>query len=138
MAKRSKYNTKHRQAVMDCLSRLKGKHATVSYVWKYMQDCGIEIGKTTVYRQLERLVEEGVAHKYTTLSGSANCYEYVGKQQDSKREYHCKCERCGKLIHIECEEVETLQEHMEASHGFYLDAPHTLFMGLCDKCSQGK
>lgn len=50
--------------------------------------------------------------------------------------YHCKCEKCGKLIHLHCHEVEELSQHMMEHHSFELNAMRTVFYGVCSECRQ--
>ena len=45
-----------------------------------------------------------------------------------------KCKKCGKTIHLECEEFEHVSEHIKKEHQFKLDY-NTIIYGLCDKCS---
>lgn len=50
--------------------------------------------------------------------------------------YHCKCEKCGKLIHLQCNEVESLKQHMMEHHGFEMDSLRTVFYGICSECKK--
>ena len=57
------------------------------------------------------------------IDGSSSSLEYTGdsRHEDVQRAtYHCKCEKCGKLIHLQCSEVENLTQHMKEHHGFKL------------------
>ena len=51
--------------------------------------------------------------------------------------YHCKCEKCGKLIHLHCDELDGLQSHIRGEHGFEINSMRTVFYGLCDACRLG-
>jgi ABC-type Zn uptake system ZnuABC Zn-binding protein ZnuA len=48
--------------------------------------------------------------------------------------YHCKCEKCGKLIHLQCDEVENLRKHMMEHHSFEMNPVRTVFYGICSDC----
>ena len=48
--------------------------------------------------------------------------------------FHCKCEKCGKLIHLHCEELQEIQSHLLGEHGFQLDPRRTVLYGLCEGC----
>lgn len=50
--------------------------------------------------------------------------------------YHCKCEKCGRLIHLQCNEVESLKQYMMNRHGFEMDALRTVFYGVCSECKE--
>ena len=139
MAERSKYNTKHRDRILRYMQGMQGKHITASDVCDHFRDQGDAIGQSTVYRQLERLVDEGVLNKYTIDSSSPACFEYTGHgdHKDGEVCFHCKCEKCGRVIHLHCDEINELREHMMAEHDFVLDMRRTIFYGLCEACAQG-
>jgi Fur family ferric uptake transcriptional regulator len=90
-----------------------------------------------VYRQLERLVDEGVINKYTIDKNSSACFEYIGQQGHGEGTvcFHCKCEKCGKVIHLQCEEIVELQEHMQREHHFLIDPIRTVYYGICEDCA---
>jgi Fur family ferric uptake transcriptional regulator len=48
--------------------------------------------------------------------------------------YHCKCEVCGKLIHLHCEEIKELQAHLFREHHFQLNPMRTVMYGICEDC----
>ncbi len=101
-----------------------------------MKDKGSSIGTATVYRQLEKLVSEGRLNKYIVDEGSSACYEFIPEDDHVCKEkcYHLKCESCGKLIHMECGEVESLNAHIKEHHGFVVNPRRTVFFGLCEEC----
>ena len=43
---------------------------------------------------------------------------------------------CGKLIHLQCNEVESLKQHMMNHHGFEMAALRTVFYGICSECKE--
>lgn len=136
MTSRSKYKTKQREKLLGYLKSVEGTHITAADVYEYFKGQGESIGQSTVYRQLESLVDEGIINKYTIDGNSPACFEYVGEGDNSDTEvcYHCKCEKCGKLIHLYCDELEGMQAHLYEEHSFKLDPKRTVFYGLCDKC----
>ena len=62
--------------------------------------------------------------------------EYTGRDdpQDGKVCFHCKCEKCGRLIHLKCEELSGIAGHLYSEHHFSLDPKRTVFYGICEKC----
>lgn len=136
METKSHYKTRHSEQIVEYLQSMPGRHVTAGEVCTHFAGLGISIGKVTVYRQLERLVEEGLVTRYTVDGTTGACYAYTGQEDAPCEEtcYHCKCERCGALIHLHCDEVEHLNRHMLAHHGFALDARRTVFYGICADC----
>jgi len=118
------------------LKSAQGSHVTVNDICDYFQTKGIAIGTTTVYRHLEKMVKEGVVAKYVVDGTSSACFEYIGSHESENQAvcYHCKCEKCGKLIHLQCGEVENLRKHVMEHHGFQINSSRTVFYGICDEC----
>lgn len=134
MSTQSKYKTKQRDILLKYLQNSSG-HVTAGDVCDYFKAQGASIGQSTVYRQLEKLVDEGVINKYIIDGNSPACFEYV---QDACHEdavcFHCKCEKCGKLIHLHCDELEEIQHHLYEEHHFKINPMRTVFYGICDDC----
>lgn len=137
MTIKREYKTKHREELIKYLESIPGKHVTAGEICSCMKNSGSSIGTATVYRQLEKLVSEGIVNKYTIDEGSSACYEFVPDREHACREncYHLKCSECGKLIHLECHEVEALTDHIYTHHDFRIDPKRTVFYGICKECS---
>ena len=135
---RSKYNTRQREVLLDYLKSVPGNHVTVADICSHLQDHGVSIGQATVYRRLEDLVDEGVVNKYIIDAKSPACFEYVEKDSHIAGDicFHCKCEKCGKLIHLHCDELSGIKEHLYEEHRFNLDPKRTVFYGLCETCTE--
>ena len=130
------YKTKNKQLLLDYLRNTAGKHVTVQDICDHFKAQGASMGTTTVYRQLERLVEEGRVNKYIVDGSNAAYFEYVDHDHCGEETcFHCKCEKCGQLIHLHCHELEAIQKHIFAHHGFQLDSLKTVFYGVCEACS---
>lgn len=132
-----KYQTKQMNEVLSFLKTTKGKHVTVNEICEYFKTTGISVGTTTVYRHLERLIEQGIVTKYIVDGTTSACFEYVGDDTGNKVScYHCKCEKCGKLFHVQCHEVDALIHHMKDHHDFEVDPFRIVFYGICTDCRE--
>ncbi len=136
MNSRLKYKTKQKDILIEYFKANPGVHITAGDVCEYFKNKGASIGKSTIYRQLENLVEEGIINKYIVDVNSPACFEYM--VDDSHVEavvcFHCKCEKCGKLIHLHCDELEEIQHHLFDKHNFKIDSTRTVIYGICEKC----
>lgn len=132
---RGQYNTAQRQAVVDCLRAAHG-HMTAAAVHAALAGAGRKVSPATVYRQLEKLVEEGVAVKSVPAGEKSACFELLDHGSCTpERCYHMKCTTCGKLIHLDCDEVDRLCAHMLNHHGFAVDMSTTVLFGTCKECA---
>ncbi len=136
MSPRPKYKTKQREMLIEYLESVPGVHITAGEVCEYLKKKGASIGQSTVYRQLESLVDEGLLNKYIVDGSSPACFEYAGAEGHADAElcFHCKCEKCGRLIHLHCDEIEVMQMHLFSEHQFKMDPLRTVFYGLCEQC----
>jgi len=131
-----KYKTKQKELLLQYFESRPGVHITAGEVCSYFKEQGALIGQSTIYRQLEHLVDEQILKKYVIDANSPACFEYLPDHThcDTDTCFHCKCEKCGKLIHLQCDEVEKLQKHMLEKHHFQLDPVRTVFYGRCEDC----
>ena len=83
---------------------------------------------------LERLEEAGVVHKVNTESGAF--YLYCSHGEGRRDCFLLKCQRCGRIRHLDCDHLKDLYEHLETAHHFRIDPRRTLFTGLCEECAR--
>lgn len=133
---RGRYHTERREEVLDFLGSLERNYASAADIYSALQQAGSDISRATVYRQINHLVEEGLVLRFTPEGEQRACYQLADGCR--KQHYHLKCEKCGKLIHLNCDEVDTLLSHLLADHRFYVDTGRTVFYGICDDCKSRK
>lgn len=135
---RSKYNTRQRKLLLEYFKSVPGSHVTAGDICAHLKEHGTPIGQATVYRRLEDLVDEGIINKYIIDAGTPACFEYVDEECHIAGDtcFHCKCAKCGKLIHLHCDELEGLAKHLYEEHSFKLDPKRTVFYGLCETCAE--
>lgn len=137
MPKKTKYKTKQQDILIEYLRSSHGEHITAADAYEHLSKNGFTISKATIYRRLESMVDDGIINKYIIDSNSPACFEYVDKEAhtDSDICFHCKCEKCGKLIHLHCDELVGIQGHLFEEHKFKLDPLRTVFYGMCEDCT---
>ncbi len=129
------YKTKQRAAV-EAVLRENEQHFTVEQLAERLNIKGESVGRTTVYRCVERLVAEGKVRKYAAEQGESACYQYVAENHECQEHFHLKCTGCGKLIHIECDHMNELSSHIAAEHRFAVDPLKTVLYGICEECAK--
>ena len=136
MNRKISYRTKWQDEILRYFREISNGHVTASDVYEYFRGEGYTIGMTTVYRQLDNLVSLGKLNKYNIETGCPACYEYIEQDNNENNKvcFHCKCENCGKLIHIHCNELKEIQKHFIDFHDFFLDSKRTVFYGVCSDC----
>ncbi|MBQ6704069.1 MAG: transcriptional repressor [Clostridia bacterium] len=93
---------------------------------------GGPLGKSTLYRQLGRMTEEGELRRFH--QGKRVFYQYAHQHSGCDGHFHLKCLCCGKLIHLACDHVAGIAEHISSAHGFTLDLRESVLYGRCEAC----
>lgn len=89
-------------------------------------------GKSTLYRQAAKLVEEGYVRRMPASSRKF-VYQYMDKRTCTDH-LHLKCLACGKLLHLDPKTTSALEERLLSSSGFAIDGGCILY-GKCNLCN---
>lgn len=126
------YNTRQRELILEYIKSNAENHLTADAIALALKS--EQVGKTTVYRYLEKLCEQHIVRKYILSEGKSACYQYAGGA-DCHDHFHLKCLKCGKLIHLECGHLKDIESHIKSDHGFIIDSSRTVFYGVCSDCA---
>ncbi len=126
------YVTVQKDTVLNYLKDNPGRHVNARDVYYELKKQEEKIGLTTVYRHLEKLVQEGQVIRSVIDENTPACYEYTGCEDSHC--YHFKCIRCGRIEHIHCDEITILENHISSEHNFTIMPRMTVFYGLCEEC----
>lgn len=136
MQERGHYKTKQQDAVQGFFAERPERCFTVDEVHAHLAGLGMDVGKTTVYRAITRLCEESALRRYAFSGrGEASCYQHNACKDNH---LHIRCEGCGELAHMDCQEVEEFCRHIASHHGFQLSEGKTVLVGLCQECAHKK
>ncbi len=129
------YKTKQRDMVLGCMMESKNEHVTAEDLIIRLRQKGTPVGKSTVYRFLNVLVDEGVIRKYLVAEGTPACYQYMDNHEACKNHYHLKCTVCGELLHINCNLLDQIEETLLSLFDFQIDNGKTVLYGKCKNCA---
>lgn len=131
---RSNYNTRQKDAVRMFLIQHKDMSFTAAEVYSAVAAEGV--GRTTVYRVLSQLEQDGFCAKYPSKSGGGDSYQYLEKESCHEH-IHYLCTECGRVGHLDCSFMDELRGHVEGGHGFCIDNERTVIYGVCSACREG-
>lgn len=131
---RERYRTKQKDIILNYLKENEGKHVKVQDIYNGLKNSGNGIGVSTIYRYLDRLIEEGEIKKYLLDGNAAACYQY-GTEDMSEQEYHLRCVKCGGLFHFQSEDIDHLSNEMK-NKGMSVNLKDTVFSGECNTCNE--
>ncbi len=131
---KAEYNTKQRLVLIDFLKKNNSRQFSINEIANAVSGSGI--GKSTVYRNISRMVTDGELRRFRGADGRQVLYQYVGQDGGCNAHFHLKCNSCGKLQHIDCQSIMCIPRHISAHHDFSVDIGNTVFYGLCGSCKR--
>ena len=126
---RESYNTKQKDIIIEDIKNHK-EEFTVKDIYNELDG---KIGLTTIYRLIDKLVNEGTINK-SIGKNNTTYYQYL-EECDQDNHFFLKCESCGVMEHIDCDCIEELSNHISKEHKFLL-TDHIIINGKCNKCAK--
>lgn len=136
--KKENYNTEQRHVILECLERNKNRQLSASDIAKSEEVAKSGIGLATIYRSLEFLENQNKIKRFSDENGRKSFWQWTNGNEKCDSHYHLKCEKCSKIVHLDCGLVHELDEHMLSEHKFRMDRSKTVFYGLCENCAGGE
>jgi len=127
MSRVSNYNTKQKELILKFIKKQK-KDFTINDIYEGLDK---KVGLTTIYRFVDKLIEEGLISKF--INNNITYYQYFEKC-DEDNHFYLKCSNCGSTSHIDCDCINELSNHISKNHKFRLDKENIIINGLCEKC----
>lgn len=129
------YRTKLYGIIFDYFRENREKAVTAADVYEHIQTISEKANKTTVYRNLDRLVSEGRLLKYVTDDG--RMASYILKENVCCGEHlHLQCSECGRVLHLDCGYMDEFIRHISSEHGFDLSCASSILYGCCNECAK--
>lgn len=128
------YHTKQREAVLACVLSFDSVHVTAAEIIDFFKENEKPIGRSTIFRHLDKLTADGTIRRYTVDGIAGACYQYIGDKENCRAHLHLKCEVCGALQHLECETLDEIKQNVLNKHSFEVDALKTVLYGICTDC----
>jgi len=123
--------TRQRVLVADHLAAA-GRQLTADELFRAIRRVEPTIGRATVFRTVERLVDAGVARR---LELDGHVYAYVACRP--AHHHHLSCTRCGRVEDIDEAYVRPIADRLADDLGFEIDDARLDFYGRCARCRSG-
>jgi Fe2+/Zn2+ uptake regulation proteins len=120
-------NTVQRQIILNALKKSKS-HPGVDEIYAEVHSEHPSVSKTTVYRNLRQLTQNGIIRQVSLPDGLER---YDG---NATPHYHFRCRNCGSVLDVDLEYSESINEIVRQKYGFQVDEHDIVFSGICPKC----
>ena len=132
------YQTQGRKKLLSFLLKYPDRQFTVDELHSAMTEAEADGeastgGRSSLYRQLSKLCDEGCVRKYRADHQASFTYQYVGGL-DCCHHFHLQCVVCGEVTHLECTVSDELLAHIAEHHRFRIDSGRSMLYGLCADC----
>ena len=135
----AEYVTEQKKILQRILEENKDRAYTVDELVCIMKDAyGNDApGKSTVYRLMTHLSEEGKVKKFSRPDTRKAAYQIImGEHCDCH--LHMKCMDCGKLLHLDEEISDKLLCAVMSNSDFSINEEATVLFGKCGNCKKDK
>lgn len=131
---KGEYKTKSRNAIVEYLKENADKRFTARDIIEALDGDSVSIDRSTIYRNLDRLCQEGQLVKYTESDIKGTCYQYSSEYESCNSHMHAQCTVCGKIYHLDNKVFAGANKKMKAEYGISIDFGKTVIMAVCEKC----
>ena len=121
------YNTKQKDLILNVLKNKK-KEFTVKDIYNELDN---KVGLTTIYRLVDKLVLEDRINK--SIKNNIVYYQYL-EDCNEENHFYLKCDKCGSLVHIDCDCIIELSNHIFKEHNFKPNREKIIISGICERC----
>ena len=92
-----------------------------------------KISLRALYRNIDKMLLEGIIQKYAKENGREFVYQYIDREKCAWH-LHLKCTNCGKIIHLDDEATDNVRSMLKVKNNFSINEHKTILYGLCSAC----
>ena len=121
--------SKQREQILAAFIKTRN-HPTVDDLYNSVKKKHPKIGLATVYRTMKVICDCGLASEVDFADGVSR-FERKYRHQ---HHHHLVCIKCGKVIEVTSNQIESLQKKLAKQHNFASTRDTMKIFGLCSKC----
>ena len=108
------------------------KHFTAEQLYGLVKKVEPLVGKVTVYRTLEHLVESGMVEEFSIKKGVSTYEHVVGHDHHD----HLVCLNCGNIEELSSQKLEKLKKEEAQAKGYEVVSHSLKIFGYCPRCKK--
>lgn len=128
------YKTKAREEIISYLKNHPEQRLTAREIYEAVCDGEKTVDRTTIYRNLDRLCENGGLMRFKEPNQESWYYQYSSDHEHCDRHMHAQCSVCGKVFHLDRPFVDAFAEGMIKEYGLDISPADTVILGKCSEC----
>lgn len=128
------YHTKTRELISQFIKSKVEKGFTAGELSEFLKENGVDVNKTTVYRNLDKLTEKGELIKHKSMICDGFIYQTAEEENHCDEHIHFQCSKCGTVVHLTDEKTKEYLSSISKELGLQIDLNHSSLNGICPKC----
>lgn len=127
------YNTGQRRRLLAFFESHRDERLSAEQIAEMISSEGGEISLSAIYRNIERLEQEGLLRRDASSDGRKAVFQYMGGS--CADHLHLQCTGCGDVIHLDDDATDAMRRAVSSCGEFSIDERKTVLYGRCKKCS---
>jgi len=128
------YHTKTTDLISQFIQQNQENGFTAGELSEFLKQNGVTVNKTTVYRNLDKMTENGQLIKHKSMVTDGFFYQTADEDHHCAEHIHFQCCKCGSVIHLsDCKTAEYL-DSISKLLGLEIDLHNSALNGICPKC----
>lgn len=132
------YKTKARESIVAYLQVNSEKRFTAREIYDFIKNEVEGVNRTTIYRNLDKLCEQGDLVKFKEPNQDAWFYQFSSGNSHCDKHMHAQCSQCGKIFHLEDDFVNEFEEKLQALYGLDINESKSIIIARCEDCNKNK
>ena len=129
----AEYKTHQKELLLGYLYENRETPLTVEQISEGLAALPGAPGKSTVYRLIGKLAEEGRIKRFEQGNSRTFAYQLAGGEE-CHHHLHLKCTECGRLLHMDHAQSEKILEEILGDSDFAVSQEDTTLFGKCGAC----
>lgn len=129
------YHTDGKQLLLAFLRQNTDRPRTIEEIAALLPH-GKAPAKSTLYRLMNGLVEDGVVRRF--VKGNSRHFTYQLLDEECRAHLHLKCVDCGRTVHLARDVSEFMETCLLKQNHFAADGTVTMVLGRCEECAEKK
>lgn len=132
------YHTKTSDLISQFIQAKMDHGFTAAELSAFLKENGVDVNKTTVYRNLDKMTESGKLTKRKSMVSDAFVYQTAEEDGHCEEHIHFQCNKCGSVIHLSDKKTEQYLKSISKELGLQINLNQSSLNGLCQKCRKKK
>lgn len=124
--------TNQRKRIIDIIIDNEENHLNCEEIYDEVRKVDDSIGLATIYRALKLFVKLNILTELNIGDGSIR-YD-LNSMNDDHNHHHLICNKCGRIIEVKDDSLESLEKEIERIYGFKVENHKCKFEGVCKDC----